>query len=152
MGKIAAFFREQNIPLAVQQKQKVLSLDAQFQQMETERDALKVENLHLKAQVNPLEREVERLKDQIQEMKDKAAAHVEDALDEIAEALLVAIANSSYEFTEIQAAAVTGGPARASYYIGLLIKMKFIIQTTAMPSAYGTRQKGLEYLKAIGKL
>lgn len=79
MARLADFFREQSITLDGQKKTKMLALDRQFDDMETERNSLKAENLKLKSQVNPLQRDVDRLKQQIQEMKDEAAANHVDS-------------------------------------------------------------------------
>jgi DNA-binding MarR family transcriptional regulator/DNA-directed RNA polymerase subunit RPC12/RpoP len=66
MGKIADFFREQSIPLAQQQRARVISLDEECEATKTERDTLRTENLKLRAEVNPLRREVERLRNQLE--------------------------------------------------------------------------------------
>ncbi len=83
MGRLADFFREQSIALAGQQKVKMLSLDREFEDMAAERDALKTENLHLKAEVNPLKRDIERMQNEVQRAKAAAAARDEklQALD-----------------------------------------------------------------------
>lgn len=93
MGRLANFFSEQNIVLDGQKKQKMLSLDRQFVETETERDSLKTENLHLKAQVKPLEREVQRLQDQVK----KIGSQDHGRLDELAEKILLALANGEYD-------------------------------------------------------
>jgi len=93
MGRLADFFREQSITLDGQKKQKMISLDRQFVEMEVERDSLKTENLHLAAKVNPLEREIERLQNQVQKM----GSQNHGRLDEIAENILLALANGEYD-------------------------------------------------------
>ena len=95
MGRVADFFREQSIILDGQKKVKMLSLDRQFEDMESERDSLKTENLSLKAQVNPLQREVDRLKNQI-----NSSAAQNARLDEMSEKLLAKLANSDNDTTK----------------------------------------------------
>lgn len=73
MGRVADFFREQNIPLAQQQRAKMVSLDRQVEELETKVQVLETENLHLKAEVNPLKQQVQRLEQKLQE---KAAGSV----------------------------------------------------------------------------
>jgi hypothetical protein len=67
MGKVADFFREQNIPLGQQQRAKMLSLDREVVELEAKVKVLESENLHLKAEVNPMKREIQRLQDQVQQ-------------------------------------------------------------------------------------
>lgn len=151
MGRLAEFFREQSIVLDGQKKQKMLSLDRQFVEMETERDRLKAENLSLKAKVNPLEREVERLKQEVQ----SKAAH-DDSLDEIAVTLLQAIADSDGRMPKYRTGALLKmTKAQTNYYFGLLERKKYIYQSAVDDDGelmYATEQGGLEYLAKRNKL
>lgn len=67
MGRVSDFFHDNNVPLDGQKRTKMVALDRQCEDIESERDRLKTENLHLQAKVNPLERENERLQQQLQE-------------------------------------------------------------------------------------
>lgn len=67
MGRVSDFIREQGITLDGQKRTKMLALDDKVTAIEQERDALKAENLELRAQVKPLERENERLKERVKE-------------------------------------------------------------------------------------
>lgn len=67
MGQIANFFGQQKITLALQQKQQMLALDAEFETCKLQMTVLKAENLQLRAEVNPLKREIDRLKNQLQD-------------------------------------------------------------------------------------
>jgi outer membrane murein-binding lipoprotein Lpp len=125
MGRLADFFREQSIGLAGQQKVKMLSLDREFEDMAAERDALKTENLHLKASVNPLKRDIERMQEQIQRAK-AAAETRNEKLEEQAEALLVAIAKRFHISRDGGASIIGGSQPEAQYYLGLLKERRFI--------------------------
>src|SRR5262245_40570355 len=71
MGKIADIAR--TLALGEQHKRQMLNLDAEFEEMQTERDRLKTENQNLKAQVKPLEEKVKRLEQRVEEEAAKAA-------------------------------------------------------------------------------
>lgn len=64
MGRVADFFKAQNISLAIQQRQQMLALDREFMEMESQIQELNSQCLKLQAQVHPLEREIERFKQQ----------------------------------------------------------------------------------------
>lgn len=66
MGKIATLFSEQKITLPITQKQQMLALDRQFEELEAKVKTLEAENLQLRAQIGPLKKEVERLKQEPQ--------------------------------------------------------------------------------------
>ena len=57
MGKIADAFKDAGLSIA--KRKQVLRLDAEFSAQATQIQALKDENLHLRAVVNPLRRELE---------------------------------------------------------------------------------------------
>jgi hypothetical protein len=153
MGRFADFFREQSISLPGQQKQKMLSLDKEFVEMEAERDALKTENLHLKAQVNPLHRDIERLKSKINQLEE--ATTTKESLDEKALALLSAIAKNFQIARDGGASIINGTPAQAAYYLGVLRQRGLVRYARAnytLDGRYVATQSGLAYLHKIGKL
>jgi hypothetical protein len=155
MGRLADFFKEQSVPLAGQQKQKMLSLDREFEEMKAERDALKTENLHLKAQVNPLQRDIERLKDQIKQLEKEGATADEQPLDEKAQALLLAIAQRFHVSDGGGEAIIKGTRALAAYYLGFLKErrlIRYIAANYTVDGRYVATQEGLEYLHKAGKL
>jgi predicted RNase H-like nuclease (RuvC/YqgF family) len=155
MGRFAEFFKEQSIPLAVQPKQKMLSLDQQFEKMEAQIQILENENLHLKAQVKPLERRIEQLQQQIENMEREAAAADDKSLDEKALALLHAIAQGFHVSDKGGETIIKGTRAQAMYYLGLLKERRLIRYITAnytIDGRYQSTQKGLEYLHKRGKL
>jgi len=154
MGRLADFFREQNITLAGQQKTKMLSLDREFEQMEAKLNVLESENLKLQAEVNPLKRQIDRMQDQVQRAEADLAARNEK-LDEKAEALLVAIAHAHHVSEGRAETIVKGTRARAEYYLGLLKERRLIRYSGAnytVDGRYVATQEGLEYLQKIGKL
>ena len=154
MGRLADFFKEQSVPLAGQQKQKMLSLDREFEEMKTERDTLKAENLHLKAQVNPLQRDIERLKNQIEQLEKEGATADEQPLDEKAQALLLAIAQQ-FHISDGGETIIKGTRALAAYYLGLLKErrlIRYIAANYTVGGRYVATQEGLEYLHKAGKL
>jgi len=65
MGKIADAIRGCALPQ--QKTTKLLTLDREFEQMESKINVLEAKNLKLQAQVNPLQREIDRLKEQIKQ-------------------------------------------------------------------------------------
>jgi hypothetical protein len=75
MGRVADFFREQSIPLAQQQRAKMVSLDRQVEELESKVQILETENLHLKAEVNPLKQRIKRLEQQVEQKPASAAVH-----------------------------------------------------------------------------
>jgi hypothetical protein len=155
MGRFADFFREQHITLAGQQKQKMLSLDSEFEQMKAERETLKTENLHLKAQVNPLQRQVDQLRGQIQRAEEKSAADKNQALDDNSVKLLRAIANRFHVSEKGGASIIGGTDAQAEFHLGILRRRRFIKFAGAnytVDGRYVATQEGLEYLHKIGKL
>ena len=89
MGRILDFLKSQSIPLAIEQRQHVLTFDSEFEDMEAEIKSLQAENTRLQAKVNPLEREVDRLKAQMQQADKKVAQ--DHSLEEKAEKLMMAI-------------------------------------------------------------
>jgi predicted nuclease with TOPRIM domain len=144
MGRIAAFFREQNISLAQQQKAKMVSLDREFEEMEAEVQRLNTKVLHLEAKVNPLEREVERLKQQIEQ---KGASGSHDKLDEISEKMLSGIANGTGEKAKV--IAMGGGPpAKGEHHIDILVRRGLIFHEGfgGMGSWYRATPEGRQYL------
>jgi len=144
MGRLADFFREQTITLAGQQKAKMLSLDRQFEDVESERDSLKTENLNLKAQVKPLEREVERLKNQ---MEQKNAAQSHGKLDETSEKMLLDVANGSGVKADVINNAGLSR-AKGEHHFDILLKRGLIAQgLQAMGlSFYSATADGRKYL------
>jgi hypothetical protein len=153
MGRFADFFKEQSVPLAGQQKQKMLSLDHEFVEMEAERDSLKTENLHLKAQVNPLQRDIERLKDKIGQLEEPTTA--KESLDEKAVALLSAIAKSLHIAKDGGASIINGTPAQAAYYLGVLRErglVRYARTNYTVDGRFVASQSGLAYLHKLGKL
>lgn len=119
MGKIADAIRGFALP---QQKQtQLLALDREFMEMESQIEALKTENLKLRAKVNPLEREVERLKDQVQQSKAKSSR-----LDEVPEKLLTALANSESDITqEMLIAHFQLSKGKGDHYFDILAEKNF---------------------------
>jgi chromosome segregation ATPase len=151
MGRLADFVREQNITLAGQQKQKMLSLDAQFEKMEAERDSLKTENQNLKAQVNPLQRENERLKQRIEEAGTKRISESgKDHLDEsdISILKLVAAAELRDEISPSKndiAKFLKVNPIRAEVLLGRLVEKRYIY-FNQRTSGYDLAPDGKTYL------
>jgi predicted nuclease with TOPRIM domain len=145
MGRISTFFSSQHITLAQEQKRQMLSLDSEFENMQTEIQTLKSENLRLQSQVNPLEREVNKLQQQVEKMR--AESHSSDKLDDMAEQLLLAVAHAEECFFISDVYSTIGSVAKSNLYIGLLRKKHFIIQSDTYPEAgYKALQAGLEYL------
>lgn len=66
MGKLKNFFDSQGIPLAIKQREQMLSLDVQFSEMESKITILEAEKLHLQAKVNPLQREIDGYKKKLE--------------------------------------------------------------------------------------
>ena len=149
MGRLADFFREQSITLDGQKKTKMLSLDRQFEEMETERDSLKAENLSLKAQVNPLQRDVDRLKNQIEGMQGKAAkGHLEEVESKILVTLSTIPGKRGANAPQI-ADAVGINETKAEYHLTKLVEANFVHAAyfyTSTPTEYRLGQLGREYL------
>jgi len=155
MGRLANFFSEQSIPLAEQPKRKMLSLDQQFENMETKIQTLETENLHLNAQVKPLERRIEQLQQQIESMEKTATAADDKSLDEKAVALLSAIANGFHVSERGGETIIQGTRAQSIRYLGLLKQRRFVKYVAAnytVDGRYQVTQDGLEYLHKIGRL
>lgn len=66
MGKISDFIK--GITLPEQKKRQALTLDAEFDDLLSQNQVLKSENLNLQAEVNPLKREIETLKDKVAQL------------------------------------------------------------------------------------
>lgn len=148
MGKIADAVR--GAGLAQQKLAQMLSLDQEFVTLEKKVQVLETENLTLRAEVNPLKAEVERLKNQIQQ----EAAPSHDALDDVAEAILVAIANSDGRMPKRATARHFNlSLGQGDYYFDLLRERRFIIQSTAMADpGFSATPEGRKYLMKKGKL
>src|SRR6266516_963026 len=134
MGRVADFFVEQNIALALQQKKKMLALDNEFSALEAKVKVLEAEKLHLEAEINPLKREVERLKNQA---KQKSASH--ERLDEITEKMLLDIANSAGVKAEVISNAGLSH-AKGEYHFDILVARRLI--------ARGLQRMGLSFYNA----
>jgi predicted RNase H-like nuclease (RuvC/YqgF family) len=155
MGKISEFFAEQSIPLAGEQRKKMVALDRKFVEMETEIQALKTENLHLKAQVNPLQRQVDQLRDEVQRIQEKATRETEQPLDEKALALLLAIAQGFHVAEKGGETIIKGTRALAAYYLGFLKEkrlIRYIAANYTVDGRYAATQEGLKYLHKARKL
>jgi hypothetical protein len=150
MGKVANFFSSQRIPVDGQKRVKMLHLDAKFEEMETEIQVLKAENLKLKSQVKPLERDVKRLKERITEMEVEASQASDEALDEKAHALLAAIANKD---GRSPARVIGGTAAQAEFYRGELRKRGLVRHVFSYTNGgWAATQDGLKYLRKLGRL
>jgi hypothetical protein len=122
MGKVSDFFTSQGIPLAIEQKKQMLSLDRKFEQMEAKVTTLEAENLRLQTQVNPLEREVKRLKEQIQHESAK-----EHRLDPEEIEILRAIASVDGGLTASQISKRWEvSRVRVEHFFNLLVEKRFI--------------------------
>lgn len=155
MGRVADFFREQNIPLAQQQRAKMVSLDGECGALKAERDTLKAENLKLQADVNPLKREVERLKKQIEQAKAQAVSKAtEEHLDETEVKVLTFLASSamgsSRKPTLHQIARhLNANPIRTEVLLNQLEEKGYVWHALSMgdaPAEYEMYDKGKEYL------
>lgn len=154
MGKLADAIRE-GCAMPDQKRAQLLSLDAQFEQVTAERDALKKENLNLKAQVNPLEREVKQLKEEKQRILEQASKHGD--LDSDTERVLIAIVESDGRMPRRGTAKALGfSNAKGEYCFDLLEERDYILnisvdQRTGEP-LYCAEPEGRKYLAARGKL
>lgn len=141
MGKVASFFREQKIALAIGQQQQMVALDREFESLKSQVVTLQSENLNLRAEVKPLKQEVERLKQQIE--KEKAGFH---KLDPIEIEILKAIASCPYGITsrELQAR-LHLSQSRAAHFLGLLSRARYVLMNM-LTSRYVLSQKGNAYI------
>lgn len=144
MGRVADFFREQNIPLAQQQRAKMVSLDGEIEELEAKVQILETENLHLKAEVNPLKREVERLKNQVEQKK--TPTHV--ALNAVTEVLLKLIANNPKYVVGNLFDSMGLSQAQLDHHLDILKARDFIIvvSTGRRGPTYNATPTGRKYL------
>ena len=132
MGRLADFFREQSIALDGQKKQKMLSLDREFVDMELRVQTTEAKLLKLAAEVNPLKRDVERLQNEIKQ----TGSQDHTSLDEVAEKILLAVANGEYSreriFSNLNVSKVKG-----DHLFDILAERRLLIYefgtTTATP-------------------
>ena len=134
----------------------MLTLDREFEDMEAKIQVLESEKLHLQSEVGPLKRQVDQLQEKIQRIEAKAAATVRKPLEEKAEKLLLAIANSG-NFPDRNVPATIGSAKRAEadYYIGVLRNRHYIkspFNYTAHTTTHVATHSGLEYLHEKGLL
>jgi hypothetical protein len=147
MGRIADAISGLAIPQ--QKQQKLLALDSEFVEMETQIQSLKTKVLHLETKVNPLEREVERLKNQVEGMQSKPTQH----LDHTAEQALVIMANEGGQGTKgMLIRYLSLSATKADYYMDILTERGLIESTGGDPYSgptYGATAAGRKYL--VGK-
>ena len=120
MGKIADAIR--GLTLAEQPKRRLLTLDKEFEGLESEIQRLKTENQRLQAQVKPLERENEQLKTATL----KTATSDQDRLDELCEKILITTANSDHIVREQLIERLQLGEAKGQYLFDILRDKKFV--------------------------
>lgn len=145
MGRIADFFREQSIPLAQQQRAKMISLDREVEELESKVKVLETENLHLKAEVNPLKREIERLKNQMESKGASAGVHT---LEPTEIEMMKFIGNRKGCTADDICKGMELHSVPVEHFLGRLLKSKYLDQShVPMVGAwYALSDKGNAYL------
>jgi hypothetical protein len=146
MGKIADVIRN-GASLSVQKQQQLLTLDREFEKMETEIQSLKTKVLHLEAKVHPLEREVDRLK---QQERDAAHSAQAPSLDKESEAIIKLLAESHKQLTLPDIATrLSVHPTRTEHFLNELTRKGYLRYNPGMgglaPPVYGLAPSGQAY-------
>lgn len=143
MGKISDAFKDTTLP--IETKKKVIALDKEFSEQQSQIQVLESANLKLQAEVNPLKREIERLNNQIQGVHSQR-------LDKTAEEILVFISRHE-NFTAPQVAQATGVSEQlATYHLEELKKHELIDAQYTMGNDFtGARPRTSWHIKQPGR-
>jgi len=148
MGKIADAIR--GIPLAQQKQTQLLTLDREFEQMESKIQSLEAENLKLRAQVNPLQRDVDRLKNQLEQQQ--SSSH-KQPLDKESEGIIELLAKSdSRMYVEEISEHLKIHPTKAKHLLNQLVEHGYVYvgYSIGSPPVYSLAEAGQEYAVARG--
>lgn len=133
-GRVSGVLNAMGFHIGQEQKRQILTLDREFEEMESKIKVLEAEKLSLQAKVHPLEEKIKRLQEQV---KEKSAAQSHERLDEVSEKILIAVVNGADRVQAIARANIS--KAKGDYLFDILYERNFVEFSygTLVPTAQG---------------